>query len=95
MSPFVWLRHFVRTWWPGLLVLFALAVLALIYLISHLRSRGKPKIERRGTGLAGGFGGFGPMSRFGGGAGPFATPGPLQLYGREDGRKEPEDPRRR
>ena len=85
----------MRTWWPGLLVLFALAVLALIYLISHLRSRGKPKIERRGTGLAGGFGGFGPMSRFGGGAGPFATPGPLQLYGREAGRKEPEDPRTR
>ena len=88
-----------ETWYNGLLpwiiVGAVFAVVITIYIVQAIRSRGKPKIERRGTGLAGGFGGFGPMSRFGGGAGPFATPGPLQLYGREAGRKEPEDPRTR
>ena len=63
MLLFDWLRYFVRAWWPGLLVLLALIALAAAYLSSALRSRGRPAVERRGAGLAGGFGGFGPMSR--------------------------------
>ncbi len=80
-----------------LLVMAALLVGSLlVYLVSAIRNRGKPKPERKGPGL---LGGFINMGRPGGGVSSGANPGAFALYGREDenqkGPGEQEDPRRR
>ena len=80
-----------------LIVIAALLVGSLlVYLIAAIRNRGKPKVERKGTGL---LGGFINMGRPGGGISSGANPGAFALYGHEEENKkapgEKEDPRRR
>ena len=65
----------------------------LVYLIAAIR---KPKVERKGTGM---LGGFVHTFRPGGGLPPGSSPGAFALFGHEDENKktpgEEEDPRRR
>ena len=73
-----------------------LAAALIVYLVSAIRSRGKPKPERRGTGNLGGMGGY--SGRGVGVGGPLnSSPGAFALYGRkaDDSADPKEDPRRK
>ena len=75
------------------------AVVITIYIVQAIRSRGKPKVERKGAGLLGSYGGMGAPGGKPTGAGAMGgVPGMTALYGRKnaaDPPEEPEDPRRR
>ena len=68
----------------------------IVYLISAIRNRGKPKPERNGTGNLGGLGGYSGRG-VGVGGPPNSSPGAFALYGRKnDGADEDkEDPRKK
>ena len=67
----------------------------IVYLISAIRSRGKPKPERHGTGNLGGMGGYSGRG-VGVGGPPNSSPGAFALYGRKnDDAPSDEDPRTR
>ena len=82
----------------GIPALFAiLVILFLIYLISAIRNRGKPKPERHGTGNLGGLGGYSGRG-VGIGGPPNSSPGAFALYGRkkdDESADSEEDPRKR
>ena len=92
-----------ETWYNGLLpwiiVGAVFAVVITIYIVQAFRSRGKPKVERKGAGLLGSYGGMGAPGGKPTGAGAMGgVPGMTALYGRKnaaDPPEEPEDPRRR
>ena len=97
--------------WPVALLLIVLALLLVgslvIYLVSAIRSRGKPKPERLACGNFGGLAGSGRGVGQGNPAGsatpPGSSPGAFALYGRSSPygsygiapEKEEPDPRRR
>ena len=67
----------------------------IVYLISAIRNRGKPKPERHGTGNLGGLGGYSGRG-VGVGGPPNSSPGAFALYGRNKGDSpSDEDPRTR
>ena len=67
----------------------------IVYLISAIRNRGKPKPERHGTGNLGGLGGYSGRG-VGVGRPPHSSPGAFALYGRNRGDcPSDEDPRTR
>ena len=95
--------------WPVALLLIVLALLLVgslvIYLVSAIRSRGKPKPERLGHGNLGGMAGYSGRGPGQGGP-PGSSPGAFALYGRSSPygsygsygsapEKEEPDPRRR
>ncbi|MGN1248730.1 MAG: hypothetical protein ACI4XW_01540 [Candidatus Spyradocola sp.] len=93
-----------ETWYnngllPWILVGALLATVLVIYLVSAIRSRGKPKVERKGAGLLGSYGGMGAAGGKPTGAGAMGgVPGMTALYGKKspsDPPEAPEDPRKR
>ena len=76
-----------------------LAAVLVIYLVQAIRSRGKPRIERKGAGLLGSYGGMGAPGGKPTGAGAMGgVPGVTALCGKKnasDPPDEPEDPRRK
>lgn len=91
---------------PVLILLIVLALLLVgslaVYLVSAIRSRGKPKPERLGHGNLGGMAGYSGRGPGQGGP-PGSSPGAFALYGRSSPygsygsapEKEEPDPRRR
>ena len=76
-----------------------LAAALTLYLVQALRSRGKPRVERKTTGLLAGTGGFGYAGKhMGGGPANANAPGMFLINSVKDPNRpdaEPEDPRTR
>lgn len=84
-----------RTWFfPTLLVVSLLAV-GILYLIQHLKNRGKPPIERKGANLLGGAYGNGSISGRPTGAGGFGGVPGISIPVMNSKEDNPEDPRKR
>lgn len=76
-----------------------LAAALVIYLVQAIRSRGKPPVERKTTGLLSGVGGFGYAGKhMGGGPANANAPGMFLINSAKNTDRpdvEPEDPHRR